>query len=85
MRTTAQSPRPPWSPQPVDVPRGGHVEPPQVPVEPRWEYREVLREPGAALMSADELDALGAQHWELAGAVSAADGVHFYFKRERRP
>jgi hypothetical protein len=35
-------------------------------------------------MSADELDALGAEHWELAGVVAASDGVHFYFKRERR-
>ena len=31
-----------------------------------------------------ELDDLGASHWELVGVVSAVDGVHFYFKRERR-
>jgi hypothetical protein len=35
-------------------------------------------------MSTDELDTLGGEHWELAGVVAAADGVHFYFKRERR-
>ena len=35
-------------------------------------------------MTAAELDDLGASHWELVGVVSAVDGVHFYFKRERR-
>jgi hypothetical protein len=54
-----------------------------VPVEPKWEYREVVRETGTGLMSTAELDALGADHWELAGVVTAGDGVHFYFKRER--
>jgi hypothetical protein len=60
-----------------------HIEPPVIPLDPRWEYREVVRDPATGLMSADELDALGAEHWELAGVVAASDGVHFYFKRER--
>ena len=55
-----------------------------IPVDPQWEYREVVRDPDSGLMSPWELDALGAEHWELAGVVAAGDGVHFYFKRERR-
>jgi hypothetical protein len=55
-----------------------------IPVDPRWEYRETVRDPSTGLMSTAELNALGAEHWELAGVVPAGDGVHFYFKRERR-
>jgi hypothetical protein len=77
-------PRPPWSPvQPPPTPEP-RLEMPMVPVEPKWEYREVIRETGTGLMSTAELDALGADHWELAGVAMAGDGVHFYFKRERR-
>jgi hypothetical protein len=78
-------PRPPWSPAPPPLPPQSHVEPPVIPVESRWEYREIVRDPAAGLMSTGELDALGAERWELAGVVAAADGVHFYFKRERHP
>jgi hypothetical protein len=77
-------PRPPWSPLPPQPPPEPRVELPMVPMEPRWEYREVVRGAGAGLMSTEELDALGMDHWELAGVVPAGDGVHFYFKRERR-
>lgn len=77
-------PRPPWSPVPPPPAPHTHIEPPMIPVDPRWEYREVVRHPANGLMSTDELDALGAEHWELAGVVAAGDGVHFYFKRERR-
>lgn len=77
-------PRPPWSPLPPPVPPESRVVPPIIPVEPRWEYHEVVRQLGAGLMSAGELDALGAEHWELAGVVAAGDRAHFYFKRERR-
>jgi hypothetical protein len=77
-------PHPPWSPVPQPLPPRSHIEPPLIPVDPRWEYREIVRDPANGLMSADELDALGANHWELAGVVTASDGVHFYFKRERR-
>lgn len=60
------------------------VEPPLVSVEPRWEYKEVFREVADGLMSEAELNALGAEHWELAGIVSAGARTHFYFKREHR-
>ena len=85
MRTDLEiPPRPPWSPGPPPPTPDSRMEPPMIPVDVRWEYREVVRGPGARLMSTDELDALGADHWELAGVVAAGDGVHFYFKRERR-
>jgi hypothetical protein len=77
-------PRPPWSPVPPQAPPKPHVEMPLVTVEPQWEYREVVRPLGTDLLSTDELDGLGAEHWELAGVIAAGDGVHFYFKRERR-
>lgn len=60
------------------------MEPPFVPVEPRWEYQEVVREVGTDLLSEAELNALGAERWELTGIVPVGGRVHFYFKRERR-
>jgi hypothetical protein len=59
------------------------LEPPQVAFQPRWEYKEIVRDAGGELLSEAELDALGAQHWELAGIAPAGIRVHFYFKRER--
>jgi hypothetical protein len=70
--------RPGWP-----TPHEAHIEPPFVPLEPRWEYKEVLREVAAGLLSEAELNALGAEHWELTGVVPAGSQVHFYFKRER--
>ena len=61
---------------------GGRIEPPLVTVEPRWEYREVIRE-AADLLSEGELNALGDERWELAGVAQAGDRVHFYLKRAR--
>ena len=77
-------PLPPWSPVPPPLTPQAHIEPPVIPLDPRWEYREIVRDPATGLMSTQELDALGAEHWELVGVVPAGDGVHFYFKRERR-
>lgn len=63
---------------------GGRIEPPMVAIEPRWEYKEVMRNlHEAGLLSETELNTLGAEHWELAGVVTAGDLVHFYFKRAR--
>jgi hypothetical protein len=73
----------PFPPRP-DEPRGAHVEPPWVPIEPRWEYKELVREgESRQLPSEAELNALGADGWELAGVASDGLRVHFYFKRER--
>ena len=60
------------------------IEAPLVAVEPRWEYKEVVREVTGGLPAEAELNTLGAQHWELAGIVTTGTQVHFYFKRERR-
>ena len=73
----------PFPPRPAD-PHGGRVSPPWVPIEPRWEYKEVVRELTAeGLPTETELNALGTDHWELAGVASVGTRVHFYFKRER--
>lgn len=58
------------------------LDPPFVPVEPRWEYREIVRE-ASELPSEQELNALGEERWELTGVAPAGSRVHFYFKRER--
>jgi hypothetical protein len=61
---------------------GTRLEPPMVRIEPRWEYREIVRE-ASELLSEAELNALGNERWELAGIAPAGGRVHFYFKRER--
>ena len=73
----------PFPPRPAE-PRGAHIQPPWVPFEPRWEYKEVVRDlQTQGLLTEPELNALGAEHWELAGVASEKNRVHFYFKRER--
>ncbi|HEX3234912.1 MAG TPA: hypothetical protein VHR41_11990 [Gemmatimonadales bacterium] len=64
--------------------RTARVEPPFVPLDPRWEYKALVREAGEELPSETDLNALGADHWELTGVASLGYRVHFYFKRERR-
>jgi hypothetical protein len=66
-----------------EPPAGGRLEPPFVPVELRWEYREIVGE-GPSLPSEAELNALGGAGWELVGVAPAGGRCHFYFKRERR-
>jgi hypothetical protein len=44
----------------------------------QWEYRIV-----ANAMTEDELNALGAEGWELAGVAVLPDKAQFYFKRVR--
>jgi hypothetical protein len=73
----------PFPPRPNE-PRGTHVEPPWVPIEPRWEYKEVVRYlETEGLLTESELNAFGTEHWELAGVVRDGQRVHFYFKREQ--
>jgi hypothetical protein len=73
----------PFPPQPSEV-RSGHIQPPWVPIDPVWEYKEVIRDlESEGLPSQDELNALGTEHWELAGVANEGRRVHFYFKRER--
>jgi hypothetical protein len=69
---------------PVRPPTAGtNLDPPLVRVEPRWEYKELIRDAGAGLPSEAELNALGAEHWELVGMATVGGLVHFYFKREQ--
>jgi hypothetical protein len=50
-----------------------------------WEYRIVVKNLAAEeLLSEQELNALGVSGWELAGVVTLADKVQFYFKRIRK-
>ena len=49
---------------------------------PVWEYKQVARDLSSEkALSEDELNALGAEGWELAGILSAAPLTYFYFKR----
>jgi hypothetical protein len=80
MSTSVEIPFPPRSPEL----RGARAEPPWVPMELRWEYKEVVRNVETdELPSEAELNALGADQWELAAVVRSGQLVHFYFKRER--
>jgi hypothetical protein len=78
MTAKLEVPFPPIQPTP-----GVHLDPPLVRVEPRWEYKELIRDASAGLPSERELNVLGAEHWELVGMAPAGNQVHFYFKRER--
>lgn len=50
----------------------------------RWEYRILSRELAhEGLPTEEELNALGADGWDLAGVISQPDRAHFYFKRLR--
>jgi len=72
------------TPPPPFQRRGTHVEPPSVYVESRWEYRELARDGETSPLPTEaELNALGAEGWELAGIAARGQQVHFYFKRER--
>lgn len=48
----------------------------------RWEYKRVARNLATeAALSEAELNALGAEGWELAGSFVDSPFVYFYFKR----
>lgn len=80
MSPKIEIPLPPGRPHPGSA----RVEPPWVPFEPRWEYRELVRDlESEGLLSEAELNDLGSQHWELAGITRVGERVHFYFKREQ--
>lgn len=76
------SPTVPTTPQvePAPIRR---LEAPVVFVAPAWEYR-ILDKPADVAPDEAELNALGAEGWELAGVSSDAASVRFYFKRQLR-
>ncbi|HLF75036.1 MAG TPA: hypothetical protein VI524_11855 [Anaerolineales bacterium] len=70
---------PPHEPKPPEP-----VHPPMIYVkEPlKWEYKQIacdLEKEGP--LSESELNALGAEGWELAGVVQQPPVAYFYFKR----
>ena len=82
-------PDPTPQPQPVPHPTappgptpGWSLALPMVPVAPKWTYKHLQRPLGElAQVSDGELDALGAEGWELAGLATESATVHFFFKR----
>jgi hypothetical protein len=70
---------PPYVPPIPAPPPDVRVQPPLVYVPAVWEYRHVTSEiaPDDA-----ELNALGADGWELVSVVSLLNAVHLYFKRQ---
>ena len=72
----------PFPPRPTES--HGRLDPPWVSFEPTWEYKELVRDPKTdGLPTEAELNALGREHWELAGVVREEGQGHLYFKRER--
>ena len=50
-----------------------------------WQYKHIVRKLEVeAVLSEVEMNALGADGWELAGMFTDAASVHFYFKRLAR-
>jgi hypothetical protein len=53
-------------------------------VEAAWEYKHLGRDLAKETAPDDaELNALGADGWELAAAFAHGNEAHFYFKRQR--
>ena len=84
-------PDPAPQPQPIQHPPAPPPPPaatlpmPIVHVAPTWTYRHIqcpLAE--LASLSDSELDALGAEGWELTGVVVEGAAVHFFYKRPAR-
>ncbi|HEU4564094.1 MAG TPA: hypothetical protein VFS05_05585 [Gemmatimonadaceae bacterium] len=78
-------PFPPPAPFPPAEPAPrAPMQPPMVYVSPEWEYRRLDRSLGAeAPPTEEELNALGAEGWELAAVVTAGERAWFYLKRLR--
>lgn len=48
----------------------------------KWEYKQVIRNLETEdPLGTSELNALGVGGWELAGVISLAPNLYFYFKR----
>jgi hypothetical protein len=69
---------PPPQPQQPQLP---HVQPPMVYVyeKQQWEYKVVVQN----ALSEEQLNALGAEGWELVGVVALPPTTQFYLKRAR--
>ena len=75
---------PPFPFPPADQGPRAPLQPPVVYVAPAWEYKHLERALAEeAPLGEQELNALGADGWELAAVIPTAARVHFYFKRSR--
>ena len=84
IRYDAVSELPP-GPGPKQPPRPAPANPVAAPMiyvheRPEWEYSIMIRA-ADALLTEEELNALGKSGWELAGMVPANEQVQFVFKR----
>lgn len=77
MRATLTPPYVPPPPVPPPVP-DVRVQAPLVYVQPVWEYKRLIVDTPP---SEAELNALGAEGWELVGVAPVAQAVQLYFKR----
>lgn len=72
----------PEIPEDPRQPVPARMAPPMVFVPPTWEYKRLLRRvPDESPPDEAELNALGADGWELVSVYAEAGVVHFYFKR----
>lgn len=71
-------PAPPTEPPPPPSPQ---LPLPTVFVAPVWTYRHVERPLAEVATIVTELEALGAQGWELAGITDDGRTAHFFLKR----
>ena len=78
IRATDRSQHPVLSPPQAQLTQ---VQPPMVYVyeKQRWEYKVIVQ----SAISEEELNALGANGWELVGVVGLPGTSQFYFKRAR--
>ena len=76
MSTWPHSPESPSAPYPLPIPTVS------VRDDPRWEYRRILRNLRTEQAPSEtELNALGADGWELSGLFSDSPYLYLYFKR----
>jgi hypothetical protein len=76
MSTQPYPAEPPSRPYPLPIPMVS------VRDEPRWEYRRILRNLRTEeAPSESELNALGADGWELSGLFSDSPFLYVFFKR----
>ena len=64
----------------------GAVQPPMMYVQKEltWEYKRIDRPlEGDQLLNDDELNALGAEGWELTTSVTTGEMVYFYLRRPK--
>ena len=77
MQRSLIPPREPQAPEPI--------RPPMIYVEKRlkWEYRQIVRNlKKEGPVSTEELNALGAEGWEMSGVAQQSPLTYFYFKRQ---